>query len=183
MNPTSTKGLKKFIFKILNVKSKKILELGCGKGVLSEMLRKENEVTSVDIEKNYQNVLIRDLNKDFKLDKKFDLIVALELIEHLENPRHFFGECLAYLKTGGKMILSTPITDGFKQRIYFLLKRNIYGFREKDYKHSGHITPLMEYDFIRLAKEFNLNIKFRKYKDIRIVELTKKNLLPGNIWH
>lgn len=172
-SPTSTQGLNEFVIKYSGSINKTVLNLGCGCGGLSEVLKyKNNKVTSVDIENNYKGTIIRDLNKDFDFDKRFDTIYAVELIEHLENPRHFIRESKKILKQNGKIIITTPIVDNFKQRLYFLLKGFIYGFRLNDYKISGHITPITNYDFDRIAKEESLNIVQNVFKNIRVVVLT-----------
>ena len=41
----------------------------------------------------------------------FDCLVATELIEHLENPRHFLRQCFSALRPGGLLLLSTPNVD------------------------------------------------------------------------
>ena len=38
----------------------------------------------------------------------FDLIVASHVMEHLQEPISFFGECLRVLKPGGKLYIATP---------------------------------------------------------------------------
>ncbi len=44
----------------------------------------------------------------FSLPTKFDVILALDLIEHLPNPGLFLTACRNHLKPGGKVIISTP---------------------------------------------------------------------------
>jgi 2-polyprenyl-3-methyl-5-hydroxy-6-metoxy-1,4-benzoquinol methylase len=43
----------------------------------------------------------------FDLGRKFDTIVAGEVIEHLENPGQFLRRCAAHLKPHGQVVLST----------------------------------------------------------------------------
>ncbi len=173
----SAMGLKEYIFLkyLRGCKNQKIADLGCGKGELSIMLKKNNAVCSVDIHKHVEdiNYLIANLNKRFPLeDNSIDLCLSLELIEHLENPRHFLRECKRILKKEGEIIITTPELTHPKARLKFLLKGVVYGFDKKDYNLSGHITPIFDYDFIRIAKELNLKIIFmRKYKETLIVKL------------
>ena len=44
-----------------------------------------------------------NLNGEFadRLHQRFDAVMALELIEHLENPHHFFRQCRQLLGAGG----------------------------------------------------------------------------------
>lgn len=57
----------------------------------------------------------------FDLNETFDVIVAGELIEHLENPGLFLQCCRSHLKKDGKVIISTPNP----QHIQFVLYRLI----------------------------------------------------------
>lgn len=46
--------------------------------------------------------------EDLHLDRKFDVVLAGELIEHLDNPGKFFDGAARCLKPGGLLILTTP---------------------------------------------------------------------------
>ena len=46
--------------------------------------------------------------EQFDLDRKFDVIVAGELLEHLSNPGEFLERANSHLEEGGKLIVSTP---------------------------------------------------------------------------
>jgi SAM-dependent methyltransferase len=60
--------------------------------------------------------------EDFSLDKKFDSIVAGELIEHLSNPGLFLERCRAHLKPNGRLVISTPFAFALINVIYALVK-------------------------------------------------------------
>lgn len=50
-----------------------------------------------------------NLNSAFwNINKKFDTIIAGEILEHVRNPIHFLMNCNKLLKSGGKLILTTP---------------------------------------------------------------------------
>lgn len=46
--------------------------------------------------------------QEFELDQTFDVIVAGDLIEHLENMQGFIECCKKHLRPGGKLVISTP---------------------------------------------------------------------------
>ena len=82
----------------------KVLDLGSG----DRFLKKEFEEREI-VYKDYD---INDI--DFEVDKfkdednKFDLIVSLAVIEHIENPSLFLSECKRVLKSKSCIYLSTP---------------------------------------------------------------------------
>lgn len=78
------------------------------------------------IEKRFHIYRENFLDKDFG-DNKFDLITNVSVIEHLEGSldTEMMIKTGKLLKPGGRLILTTPINEGFYQEFY--LKSNIYG--------------------------------------------------------
>lgn len=56
--------------------------------------------------------------QDFSLDRRFDTIVAGEVIEHLERPGAFLTCARRHLKPGGPVVLTTPYAFGFMFVLY-----------------------------------------------------------------
>jgi SAM-dependent methyltransferase len=69
----------------------------------------------------YDNVYVQSA-EDFKVDGKFDSIVAGELIEHLSNPGSFLECCRTHLKDNGRVVLSTPYAFSLLFILYAFLK-------------------------------------------------------------
>ncbi|MDO8989977.1 MAG: class I SAM-dependent methyltransferase, partial [Sideroxyarcus sp.] len=97
-----------------------VLDLAAGSGAMSLRLRDMGyRVTATDyVSDNFRladdiDFVPADLNQEFSNEFKnqFDAVIAIEIIEHLENPRHFFRECNRALKPGGHLILTTPNID------------------------------------------------------------------------
>ncbi len=99
-----------------------ILDLGCGGGIASEPLcRLGGNVTGIDESENLINIAkfhskkmglkinykCVDIENLIKLNKKYDVIVALELLEHVNNVEHFCELIIKLLKNEGIIILST----------------------------------------------------------------------------
>ena len=103
-------------FKNLN-----ILDIGCGGGLLSEpMSRLGGNVTGIDAsEKNIISAKIHakqnNLNisyfcnspENFKTNKKFDLVLNMEIVEHVEDVNFFIKKSSELLKKNGLMFVAT----------------------------------------------------------------------------
>jgi 2-polyprenyl-3-methyl-5-hydroxy-6-metoxy-1,4-benzoquinol methylase len=128
-----------------------VLELGAGAGALSQRLADRGyRVCASDLfDANFTPreripFVALDLNQPFaaQLPSRFDAVIALELIEHLENPRHFFRQCRQLLGPGGHLVVSTPNLANPVSQAMFVREGMFQWFREPDYREQGHITPL-----------------------------------------
>ena len=102
-----------------NLLDKKVLDLGCGGGILSEALAKAGGlITGIDIEPSLIDVAkkhakLSGLDIDYQvlniadLKQKFDVIVCMEMLEHVANPMEIVASMAACLKSGGLVFLST----------------------------------------------------------------------------
>ena len=95
-------------------------DVGCGAGLLAEPLaRLGAKVTGVDaapenIAAAREHALGQGLEIDYRvggaeaLDRRHDLVTALEVIEHVADPKAFVGALAAAVAEDGLLILSTP---------------------------------------------------------------------------
>ena len=103
------------------LKDLKILDIGCGGGLISEpMSRLGANVTGIDAsDKNIQvaklhakknNLNINYINivpENLKQLNKFDIILNLEVVEHVENLDLYLSSCFGLLKQNGIMFTAT----------------------------------------------------------------------------
>ena len=100
-------------------KGKKVLEIGCSIGAVSNLLVSRGfEVWATDISsyavKNAKKLTpkahfsVVDIEKKINMTKKFDLVISFEVVEHLKNPKKGIENMADVLVDGGKLILSTP---------------------------------------------------------------------------
>ena len=127
-NPIRISYIKKNILNTFKIKKDteilkgvKILDIGCGGGLLSEpMARLGAEVVGIDAsEKNINVAKIHAKKSDlkieyfcsspenFKTDKKFDVILNMEIIEHVEDVSFFLKSCAKLLRKNGVMFVAT----------------------------------------------------------------------------
>ena len=127
-NPIRIKYIKDNIIYSFKLKSKKkplqkinILDIGCGGGLLSEpMARLGANVTGIDA--SDKNIKIAKLHakknklninyfcsspEKLKIKKKFDVILNMEIIEHVEDINFFIKSCSKLLKKNGLMFVAT----------------------------------------------------------------------------
>jgi 2-polyprenyl-3-methyl-5-hydroxy-6-metoxy-1,4-benzoquinol methylase len=106
---------------------KKILELGCRDGSLTELFAGGNEIIGVDIdgealklfEKNIDGKThLFDLNREWLFkENEFDAVVASELLEHLYRPEETIKKVMYSLKKEGLFIGTVPNAFSLINRI------------------------------------------------------------------
>ena len=127
-NPTRIKYIKENIINNFKLKNKlrplsgiNILDIGCGGGLLSEpMSRMGANVTGIDA--SDKNIKIAKLHskknklkinylcsspEKLKIEKKFDVILNMEIVEHVEDIDFFLKSCSKLLKKNGLMFVAT----------------------------------------------------------------------------
>jgi SAM-dependent methyltransferase len=147
-----------------------LLDLAAGSGAMS--LRMQDlgfQVTATDyVPENFRlhgsvPFTHGDLNEPFSkgYGEPFGNIIASEIIEHLENPRHFARECHRLLIPGGRMILTTPNVDSPASKASFLRSGRFAWFTEHDYREQGHITPLTQWQIGDCFREAGFSFVWR----------------------
>ena len=111
---------------------RRVLDLGCRDGALTEAYASGNDVVGVDADKEALAEAARrgiethwaDLDQPLEFDAaSFDVAVAGELLEHLRDPHRLVTEIRRVLKPGGTFVASVPNAFRLKGRLRFLAGR------------------------------------------------------------
>jgi 2-polyprenyl-3-methyl-5-hydroxy-6-metoxy-1,4-benzoquinol methylase len=140
-------------------KKSKILDCGCNIGVLGLLLKENNfkNIVGIDIDPKILKISKKIL-KTYKMDchdlkfknNEFDVFIALNIIEHLDEPKRFLNEAKRVTKKGGFVILSTPNTNFIRKTL------------KKVDKSPGHINFWSFRQFKNLLKMNGLNVIEKK---------------------
>lgn len=114
---------KKFILDHIDVSSPRIVDIGCGGGILTEALAKAGaRVMGIDqsepsLEVAREHARKGGLDIEYRLQRaeelaelepaSFDAVVCMEMLEHVPDPGAIVDACTRMLKPGGKAIFST----------------------------------------------------------------------------
>ena len=122
------------------------LELGAWSGVLTLRLAGAGfRVIAADLENHlsvqapFVQVDLNDPDFAAKFCSSFDLVSAVEVIEHLENPTAFLRGVARLLRPDGIAVITTPNVENAAARVKFFLVGKV---RAMDELAPEHITPI-----------------------------------------
>ncbi len=112
-----------FIDTVADIDGKRVLDVGCGGGILSEsMAAKGAEVIGIDLgEKALKVAQLHSLETGIKVDyrllsvealadempQSFDVVTCMEMLEHVPDPAAVIEACARLVKPGGHVFFST----------------------------------------------------------------------------
>jgi SAM-dependent methyltransferase len=136
----------------------RILEVGAGCGALALRLRDAGfDVVPTDLDPPHEWIFRLDLDDPEWTDETrgpFDMVVCVETLEHVENPRQVLRSIRSLLRPGEQLLVSTPNITHPHSRLKMFLLGAPYIFGPKHYYQPGHITILPDWmltEHVRLA--------------------------------
>lgn len=158
------------------------LDIGCGHGgVSSELIKKGFKVVGIEINqdaiKSLQQkgftVFQKDISKPLEIDEKFDIVMILDVLEHLFDPYSLLKEAKKITKRGGIIIVTIPLYFDIVDRFKILFTGNIismdnlcYGeenykkFRSYNYDHIRFFRPK---DIMEMGESLGMKIDKIEY--------------------
>jgi 2-polyprenyl-6-hydroxyphenyl methylase/3-demethylubiquinone-9 3-methyltransferase len=113
----------KFIDDLVGLDGKRVIDVGCGGGILSEsMAEKGADVTGIDLgDKALKVAKLHQLESGSKVDYRlvsvehlakeqpasFDVVTCMEMLEHVPDPEAIVRACAQLVKPGGSVFFST----------------------------------------------------------------------------
>jgi len=166
------------------LKDIKILDIGCGGGLLSEpMCRLGAKVTGIDAsEKNIKVAKLHSEKNSLQIDyfcsspekfntkDKFDVILNMEIVEHVEDVNFFLESCCKLLKKNGLMFIAT-LNKTLKSYIFaivgaeYVLRWLPIGTHEwEKFIKPEELISILEKNDLRLDKVDGMNFNLLKNK-------------------
>lgn len=146
-----------------------VLDIGCGTGAWLERLATKgyHDLYGIDLDVSQvatdkAAILQANLDNDELAfdDKKFGLISAIEVIEHLENPGRLFHYVAKHLDNNGFFLLTTPNIHSVLCRFRFLVTGELKQFDAKG--DPTHIYPVLLTSLERILPRYQLEV-FKKW--------------------
>lgn len=148
----------------------KVLDLGCGNGVLLEYLIRKKNVKGTGIEIDEEkvtqgilkgvNVIQGDINEEILdyADQTFDYVILSQTLQQVTRPAWLISEML---RVGRKGIVSFPNYSHYKNRIFFFLKGRAPISKELPYEwfDTPNIRRIGITDFRRFCGIFGFKIE------------------------
>lgn len=151
-----------YINQIAGLQGKRVLDVGCGGGILSESMAREGaDVTGIDLGEaplevarlhllesglnvHYQRIPVEQLADE--QPASFDVITCMEMLEHVPDPASVVAACARLARPGGHLFFST-------------LNRNpkSYLFAIVGAEYLLRLLPKGTHDFSKFIKPFELD--------------------------
>lgn len=173
----------------IKIKGVHVLDIGCGAGgVLYPFHQKGAEVCGIDVDDEYLSMgkkkglnLLREDLMNFNPDKKFDLIIMTDTLEHLPKADQALDKIRNLLSDKGYLFIGVPNIDPTISKFHFLYHLHMLHIWYFDKKTLGNLLNSRGFTVMDVCVERNLEIISQKtdafnenHKKKRIIEVVCK---------
>ena len=167
-------NIRKEILDVIPKFSKRILDLGCGNGSTCKWLKENNycettygiekfNINQIEIKQNIDFFCEANLETDdFFPNVKFDLILVLDVIEHLSNPWEFIKKIKNKLDKNGKIIFIIPNVLHYSVLKMLILNKD-WKYQDSGIMDKTHLRFFTRKSIINLFTENDLRIEDLKF--------------------
>ena len=149
-----------YIDRLAPLAGKKVLDVGCGGGILSEsMAAKGGRVMGIDmgeaplqvarlhllesgLEINYERIPVERLADEYP--EHYDIVTCMEMLEHVPDPASVVNACARLVKPGGRLFFSTINRN--PKAYLFASHRSVEAGHRFMHEHLG-VEPLLDLRF------------------------------------
>lgn len=171
-----------YIDELVSLKDKRVLDVGCGGGILSEsMYFKGADVTGIDLGDKALNVAkLHQLESGAKVDYQlisveqlaaeqpasFDAVTCMEMLEHVPDPAAVVAACARLVKPGGSVFFST-------------INRNLkaYVFAVIGAEYVLNMLPKGTHDYAKFIKPSELS-SWARHADLNVAGMRGMSYNP-----
>jgi SAM-dependent methyltransferase len=127
------------------------------------------EVTSVDLHPEHfvaagLACLSADLNRPLEFATgSFQAVLAVEVIEHLENPWGFLREAIRVLHSDGVLVVTSPNVMSWQARLSYLRTGILPYFRPESFEGCYHVTPIFAWGIERCISTTSARLEATSY--------------------
>ncbi len=149
-----------------------VADLGCGQGALAQRLSDQGyRVIAVDIEEHgfqASGAEFYPLNLDDAASRttfadrwanQVDLVLAVEIIEHLRSPWNFLAFCHRLAQPKGHLIVTTPNVASWWSRLWFFIRGEPWGFGPESWYDPGHIHAFTHTELSHMLEECGFEVQ------------------------
>lgn len=158
------------------------LDIGCGHGSVSgELIKRGYKVSGIEInkdaieslEKKGFEVFKKDISKPLEMDRKFDVVMLLDVLEHLFDPYSLLNEAKKVTKERGSIIVTVPLYFDILDRFKILFTGSVISmdnlcYGEENYKkfrsyNYDHIRFFRPQEMLEMGESLGLKVDKIEY--------------------
>ena len=164
-----------------------ILDFGCGNGLFLPRLAQRGSVTGIEVDESLiteeapfrERIFSEPLGSESYRDRRFDLITALDVIEHIEDDSTAINHLVEMLNPGGHLVITVPAFTLLWDE-HDVVNQHFRRYRAKDLEKllAGH-GQLVKLRYL-FASLFPLKLAIATLNRIRTSKIAQATL-PGRV--